>query len=269
MFRPSLILLGLIIGAAIGLFYGWVISPVQYTETDPSSLSIENREQYLILVAAAYKADHNIDRARMRLAKLKDADVISGLASLAQRTAASGGDASALAVLASDLSGGLVGIASPTPGLVFTPEPTPPVIEHTPTTAPVTDATPTNIPSFPAFTPTVPPDYDYTLITREAYCDDNNHTPLIITDVIDSAGSPLPGVRVTVLWANGQDGFVTGLKPEISPSYGDFLMEVGTTYSVQLGTRTPPITGLSAPSCVSQIDNSPYAGAIRLVFQRE
>jgi hypothetical protein len=267
MFRPSLILLGLVVGIVLGLIYGWVISPVQYTETDPSTLNTENREQYILLVASAYRADHNIDRARMRLAKLQDADVISDIAALAQRAAANGQDASALAVLASDLSGGLAGVATATPAPSFTPDVVTPIVD-TPT-APVIDATATNIPAFPTLTPTVPADYDYALITREAYCDDDQRQPLIIADVIDSSGAPLPGVRVTVLWADGQDGFVTGLKPEISPSYGDFLMEVGTTYSVQLGARTPPITGLSAPSCLSQIDNSQYAGAIRLVFQRQ
>lgn len=265
MFRPSLLLLGLVIGAALGLFYGWVISPVQYTETDPSTLSAADKQQYLALVASAYKVDHNLDRARLRLAKLKDPNTITTLTALAQQMAANGEDASALAVLASDLSGGLQPVGSATQVAVVTPVPSQPV--ETP--IPVESVTATNIPSFPTLTPTATPEYDYTVVTREPYCDETQQQPLIIVDVIDAAGAPLPGVHVTVLWADGQDGFVTGLKPEISASYGDFLMKVGTTYSVQLGARTPPVTGLSAPSCTSQNDNRQYPGAIRLVFQRK
>ena len=87
-------------------------------------------------------------------------------------------------------------------------------------------------------------------------------------DVVDSNSAPLPGVRVSVAWAEGEDAFVTGLKPEISSSYGDFLMQVGTTYSVQIGSRTPPVTGLVSPSCTSA-DGGQYRGAMRLVFQRK
>lgn len=264
-FRPSLLLLGLVIGVALGLFYGWVVSPVQFTETDPSTLSLEEKQEYLALVASAYKVDHNLDRARMRLAKLKDPNTITTLTALAQQTAANGGDASALAVLASDLSGGLQPVGSATVVAVVTPVPTLPV--ETPT--PLVPVTATDIPSFPTLTPTATPEYDYTVVTKEPYCDETQRQPLIIVDVIDASGAPLSGVHVTVLWADGQDGFVTGLKPEISASYGDFLMNVGTTYSVQLGARTPPVTGLTAPACTSQIDSSQFPGAIRLVFQRK
>ena len=74
MFRPSLLLLGLMLGLGLGLLYGWVISPVQYTDTEPHSLRADYRAGYLRLVAAAYGQDHDLDRVRLRLAKLKDLD---------------------------------------------------------------------------------------------------------------------------------------------------------------------------------------------------
>jgi hypothetical protein len=259
--RPSLVLLGIIIGAALGVFYGWVISPVKYVDTDPASLRADYKEQYVLLVASAYRTDGDLERARIRLSKLKDPDPLSSIIALAQRMAADGQDAAALAGLAADLGGGLqpvTPVPSPTGVQANAPTPTPPDVVSptlTPFSAPTAGVTPT-------------PDDDYALVLQEPYCNDQQRQPLIIADVIDSASAPLPGVRLSVAWAEGNDAFVTGLKPEISSSYGDFLMEAGTTYSVQIGSRTPPVPGLVAPTCTSA-DGDRYPGAVRLVFQRK
>ena len=119
-----------------------------------------------------------------------------------------------------------------------------------------------------AATSSLIPSADFKLITNEKYCNDVERKPLIIVDTIDENSKPLAGVRVTIKWADGEDGFVTGLKPEISNSYGDFLMQVGTTYSVQVGSRTPSVTGIGTSTCVSS-RSIPYPGATRLVFKRE
>ena len=106
------------------------------------------------------------------------------------------------------------------------------------------------------------------MLSRETYCNDAERLPLIIVDVVDKNSQPLPGERVSVTWAEGEDGFVTGLKPEISSGYGDFLMEAGVAYSVQIGSRTPSVAGIVAPLCPVDADE-PYPGAVRLVFQRK
>lgn len=266
MVRFSLIFLGFLAGIGIGLVYGWQISPVQYTDTDPSSLRAEYKEQYLALIASAYKADHDLDRARVRLARLKDPAVNAALASLAQRLAAQGKpEASDLALLAADLND-----AGQAPAATQPPTFPPSVPSDTP--APAASDAPTAPPAtFAAPTATVSPqpEFDYALLKNETYCNDDQRLPLIIVDVVDANGGPLPGVRVTVRWADGQDGFVTGLKPEISSSYGDFRMTVGTTYSVQVGARTPAVTGLTSPICTSVQEKDTYPGAVRLVFQRK
>jgi hypothetical protein len=118
-------------------------------------------------------------------------------------------------------------------------------------------------------TPSATPDFDYTLVSRDPYCNDDQRQSLIIVDVVDVNNQPLPGVHLTVKWADGQDGFVTGLKPEISSSYGDFKMSSGITYTLQIGSRTPAVTGLTPPLCTAAEDNSQYPGAVRLVFQRK
>ncbi len=260
MIRPSLILAGLLIGLVLSIVYGWVISPVKYTDTAPAALRRDYRDQYLILIAQAFAADGDLDRARQRITSLGEANAGEAVTALAQQLAAQGKDSSALSALASALGVGISAATSgATPTLPYTHTPLPSI---TPTLPP--SATP-----FPTLTPTATPVYDYELIMQENYCNDAGRAPLIIVDVVDADSAPLPGVKVIVKWAEGEDGFVTGLKPEISSSYGDFLMNVGTSYSVQIGSRTPPVTGLAAPTCVAADDGKPYAGAVRLVFQRK
>jgi len=257
--RPSLILLGLIIGIGLGLFYGWVISPVSYIDSAPAVLRADYKDQYLLLIAMSYTADGDIDRARGRLAQLGVADPAGAVTALAQRLAAEGKDTSAPSALAAALG---VGVAPVT--LV-------PTTTTAPTESPTLPPTITPFPSstlFPTLTPTATPIYDYILVSQEAYCNDSEHSPLIIVDVIDADSQPLPGVKVSVRWADGEDGFVTGLKPEISAGYGDFLMQAGTVYSAQIGSRTPPVAGLTASLCNTDEGDS-YQGAVRFVFQRK
>ena len=63
---PPLILT--IIGIALGLFYGWIINPVQFVDTTPASLRIDYRTDYVLMVAEAYHSDQNVELAVRRLA---------------------------------------------------------------------------------------------------------------------------------------------------------------------------------------------------------
>jgi hypothetical protein len=65
---PFLILLG--IGIALGLLYGWVINPVQYTDVTPDALRIDYRADYVLMVAEAYRAEQDPALAARRLAVL-------------------------------------------------------------------------------------------------------------------------------------------------------------------------------------------------------
>ena len=61
-------LIAIILGVALGLFYGWVISPVQFVDTTPASLRADYRADYVLMVAEAYHADQNAQLAAQRLA---------------------------------------------------------------------------------------------------------------------------------------------------------------------------------------------------------
>lgn len=62
--------LALILGAVVGLIYGWLIQPVEYVDTAPASLRQDYKTDYVLMVAEAYSHDEDIDLALRRLAAL-------------------------------------------------------------------------------------------------------------------------------------------------------------------------------------------------------
>jgi hypothetical protein len=64
------IFIALGIGAALGLVYGWVIDPVQFTDVTPDTLRIDYRTDYVLMVAEAYQSEQDPALAARRLAVL-------------------------------------------------------------------------------------------------------------------------------------------------------------------------------------------------------
>jgi hypothetical protein len=62
----------ILFGAAAGLFYGWVINPVEYVDTTPATLRSDYQTDYVLMVAEVYHADGDIEQAARRLALLGD-----------------------------------------------------------------------------------------------------------------------------------------------------------------------------------------------------
>ncbi len=58
------------LGAAAGLYYGWVISPVEYVDTAPSTLREDYKADYVLMVAEAYRAGGDLNQAVRQLAVL-------------------------------------------------------------------------------------------------------------------------------------------------------------------------------------------------------
>ncbi|MBI5297294.1 MAG: hypothetical protein HY869_17585 [Chloroflexi bacterium] len=63
-------LLALLIGIALGLVYGWVVSPVEYVDTTPDTLRADYRADYVLMVAEAYRTEQDPALAARRLAIL-------------------------------------------------------------------------------------------------------------------------------------------------------------------------------------------------------
>ncbi len=80
------ILIGcLALGAAAGVYYGWVVSPVQYTDTAPASLRQAYKDDYILMTAAVYAQNSDLAAAETRLAALGVGDPGEAVAAATQR----------------------------------------------------------------------------------------------------------------------------------------------------------------------------------------
>lgn len=293
---PWYLLTGLVLGAALGLLYAWVIQPVEYTDTAPASLRADFKDQYRALIAAAYQANGDLVRARARLELLGDEDLYRALAEQAQRTLAGGGSLQEARLL------GLLAVAlgqspaapnasptAPTEGASPSPPaPTTPALalSPTPTLSPTstlstaelsttlntpspTAASPTpfivSITPLPTRTPTPLPAAPFVLKSEELVCNPALGQSLIQVQAYDAAGQGVPAVEVVVTWEGGENHFFTGLKPEFGPGYADFSLTPGITYTLRLAQGGQPIPNLSAPECQSQ-SGERYWGTWLLTF---
>jgi len=68
--RWMLILIAAILGIALGLAYGWVVNPVQYTDITPGALRFDYQSDYALMVAEAYRSEQDPAAAARRLAVL-------------------------------------------------------------------------------------------------------------------------------------------------------------------------------------------------------
>lgn len=73
MSRWTKFLIAVLVGAAAGLFYGWVVNPVEYVDIAPESLRIDYKTDYVLMVAEAYQVDNDLGLAVRRLALLGSA----------------------------------------------------------------------------------------------------------------------------------------------------------------------------------------------------
>jgi hypothetical protein len=68
--------LAILTGIVIGLFYGWVLQPVQYTDTSLKNLGIEYKTDYVLMVAEAYHFDYDSIAAVNRLTRLDSGEIL-------------------------------------------------------------------------------------------------------------------------------------------------------------------------------------------------
>ncbi len=64
------IIIAMIIGIALGLVYGWVIDPIEYTDITPSILREDYRADYVLMVAEAHQSEQDSEISARRLAIL-------------------------------------------------------------------------------------------------------------------------------------------------------------------------------------------------------
>lgn len=285
---PWYLLTGLFLGLLAGVLYAWLVAPVEYTDTPPASLRADFKDQYRTLIALAYAAGGDLNRANARLIYLGDPDPLAALVAQADRQAAdpaSAADVEALRRLAQALGAELAsptpalspsptaGQASPTP--TASPSLTPPLPSPTtPLTTTLTPAasssppgpsrtsaptrtptlTPTPFATFtplPSRTPTATPGAPFVLDERLFVCDPALNGPLLQIQVYDAANQPVPGVEALIAWDGGQERFYTGLKPELGLGYADYALTPGLIYRLQVGAGGQSLNDLAAAECES------------------
>jgi len=274
----------LAIGFALGLLYAWVIAPTQFVDTTPQTLRADFKDQFRTAIAAAYSATHNLDRARARLVLLGDPDPVQALTAQAQRMLAAGQPfevAQQVAQLATDLGSGVASVGSPIAAAqtdtLGPPTPTtssealttaPSVLPASPaaeiTSTPASADTPTPRPSR---TPIPTPGSPFRLVSQDQVCNPNLTDGLLQVSVLDGNGHAMPGVEITLSWSGGEENFFTGLKPEISNGYADYVMQSGISYALRVANTGTPVSGLIAPSC-PVVGGQNYTGGLKLTFQQ-
>jgi hypothetical protein len=213
---------------------------------------------------------HDLVRAQDRLKELKDDNPAQSITMQAQRALAEGQPEAvirALSLLASALvQNGIP--SSPSLG-TMSPSTTSPDSSQQ-ENAPPSDLLQTLVPSTPtgALSTSIsspPPGIAYVLQDSSLICNIDQPDPLIQVEVQDAAGQPMPGIELTVSWAEGEDAFFTGLQPELGLGYGDFLMTPNVVYSVRPADGGQEVNDLIATECVAD-DGSRYWGSWMLTF---
>jgi len=284
---PFDILITLLFGLGLGLAYAWAISPLRVVDADPIALRTDFKDAYRSAIAASYAATGNLPRAEARLALLGDANSLDTLNSQAQRLIASGEFAQAdlVVALAIALEDGTTLVAAPTsttdnatvivkestatlppppPDLPFqfteTPQPIDTQIIETP--AVVNTATPrptrTLIPTVGA---------PFALTGQDTVCDATLPDGLLQVLIFNSSRRQIAGARIIITWANGEEQFFTGLKPEIGNGYADYSMSPNTSYTVRLASGSDIASELTAPTCQTPSGET-FLGGIKLTFQQ-
>jgi len=165
--------------------------------------------------------------------------------------------------LTSTLASGTAPITRTLPVTTTTKE-APATPTRTPRPTRTRTSTPTQTP-LPSRTPTPTPGAPFILQSQELVCDPQLDVPLLQIEVLDAAGQPIPGVEAIITWDGGEEHFFTGLKPEISPGYADFIMTTGVIYGLRLADGGQPVQKLQAQECEDR-DGERLWASWRLTF---
>lgn len=91
---------GLVGGTSLGLWYGWMVDPVEYTNTDISYLHPLYKKDVILMIGKAYALDGDLATARARLVLLALPEPSEAVADLAEQQIALGAPPPQVRVLA-------------------------------------------------------------------------------------------------------------------------------------------------------------------------
>ena len=289
--RRVALMAGAAVGLALGLLYTRVIDPVTPTNTYPALLRSNYRRDWVRLAALSHVAEGDYSRIRARLDGLESEDVETAMQELVGEYTDSGGQSDTISrvlALAEALDVPILATASPpstrtrrssaspTPTPTASTTPTAPRASplpssgrtRTPTsTRPDQTATPTPA-STPSPTTLTPPSALSFKVTQREHVCRSVQDPHIEVVVRDADGEGIPGIRVWLLWPEGADWAVTGLKPSKGAGYADFGAVHGVTYTLGLGEiGMPLVTGLQLEGCPAREGGGSAFGSWRITME--
>lgn len=261
--RPSLVLLGLILGVAGGLLLGWLVFPVLTTATVPAQLRADHREAQIIMIATALRADNNLERARQRLQALGLGEAAGAVGALAVRAEKEGRDGLTRSVL-QDLT---LALGAPAQA-ASAPAEAEPTLDAGPTAAqPTAVSAATSAAALPSAVPAVIAKSTYEMLSSTPMCDPNQPSLSLQVYVVDENSEELSGVPLELLSDGVAERFFTGLKPERGGGYADFQMLPNVEYALQIDSQIPPLAAVSAPQCNAGSANA-FSGYLLVRWQR-
>lgn len=246
--RPPLYLItGLIFGLLAGLIFAWIIWPVRGADVSPASLEDSYKDQYRLMTSLAFAASGDLGRAQARMALLQDGDPVRALttqAQLALANSATQREARALAALASAMQD-FAGSQSATAQVINTPNPD--EIEQI--------STPFESAGAAA---------SYELQNQEMVCDSVDSPPYLQIFVFDANANPQAGVQLALESDEDAIELSTGLHPEMSPGYAEFILTPRVAYSLSINGGEI-MGGIQAAACQTEA-GEPAWGTWLLLF---
>ena len=108
----------ILIGAAAGLVYGWVINPVEYIDTSPDTLRVDYQSDYVLMVAEIYNIEGDKTVAVRRLALLGNdhpSEIVHKALLFAERQGYTDSDIELMRTLQTDLKSWNPALETPIP----------------------------------------------------------------------------------------------------------------------------------------------------------
>lgn len=263
-----LVVIGGLIGLAVGLYLTWEVWPIEYYDSDPSQLEKDYITDYIVLVAERHAFDGDTEGARRQLQELGISDIDETVGELTNYYMAEGGNLGTVRALAGlsyafgvGTSGMAVFLQTATPTatipatLTLAPTSTIiPTLTATSTVRPTvspTDILPvvetqTTVPT-PSATPTATAQPAFLLTERRRICGEEVGEGKIEVNVRDAEGNGIPGMKIKISWENGEEAIFTGLKPGFDAGYADFtLLDIDQEYAVTLPLGGDTVEAIAA-----------------------
>lgn len=273
--RHWIALIGLALGVAGGLYYAWTINPVQYYDSVPDQLAPRYRSRWIQMAAFAFVQTADLPRAEARLRRLPETEVRQAVADVLESAVADGrspviltrmaelakhydAQSPAIAIYADD-SATLVVSPSEDPTRTATPTASPTSTEMPPPSpTPSPTLNPAQFSIVP--TPTPPgPAYVITEVVRSCLLEPRiavsvtQQFSVTVRGEVQLETRGLPNVEVWLLWPEGADRAITGLRPDQGLGYADFRVDPLTTYHLYITAPTgAPLTDLNVEPCETQ-----------------